>query len=71
MQLKGMAKGSCSKYLTHEELFNIAILVPDKSAQDYFGNKYKMLLSKPGRVNKEVLFDNLLVNLNETIKKKG
>ena len=30
-----------------------------------------MLLSKPGRVNKEVLFDDLLEELNDTIKKKG
>ena len=71
MQLKGIAKGSCSKYLTIEELFDICVLVPDRSTQDYFGDKYKMLLSKPGRVNKEVLFDDLLEELNDTIKKKG
>ena len=70
MQLRGLAKGSCSKYITQEGLFSICILVPDKNIQDYFGNKYKMLLSKPGRIDKERLFTNLLEELNEVIKKK-
>ena len=70
MQLRGLAKGSCSKYITQEGLFSICILVPDEKIQDYFGNKYKMLLSKPGRINKERLFTNLLEELNEVIKKK-
>ena len=70
MQLRGLAKGSCSKYITQEGLYNIRILVPDKKVQDYFGNKYRMLLSKPGRINKDKLFINLLDELNEVIKKK-
>lgn len=70
-QLRGMAKGSCSKYITREDLFCLCVLVPDNLTQDYFGNKYKMLLSRPGRGNKEALFDNLLVELNDVIKQKG
>ncbi len=70
MQLRGLSKGSCSKYITQEGLFSICILVPDEKIQDYFGNKYKMLLSKSGRIDKERLFSNLLEELNEVIKKK-
>ena len=70
MQLRGLAKGSCSKYITQEGLLSICILVPDQKIQDYFGHKYKMLLSKPGRIKKERLFANLLEELNEVIKQK-
>lgn len=70
MQLKGTAKGSCSKYLTRNELADICILVPDQQMQDYFGNKYKMLLKKAGRIHKETLFDGLIRELNEVIEKK-
>ena len=70
IQFRGLAKGSCSKYITQEGLFNICVLVPDEKIQDYFGNKYKMLLSKPGCIDKERLFTNLLEELNEVIKKK-
>ena len=69
-QLRGLAKGSCSKYITQEGLFSICVLVPDREIQDYFGNKYKKLLTKPGRVNKESLFSELLEELSEVIKKK-
>ena len=70
MQLKGIAKGSCSKYITQEELFSIYILTPSKKVQEYFGNKYKMLLSKPGIIDKERLFTSLVMELDEEIKKK-
>ena len=71
MQLKGMAKGSCSKYITREDLLRLCVLVPDNCMQEYFGSKYKLLLSRPGRGNKEVLFGNLLTELNEVIRQKG
>lgn len=71
MQFRGLAKGSCSKYITREILSDFCVLVPSKQIQDYFGNKYKKLLSKPGRINKEKLFDCLLEELNEVMKKKG
>lgn len=71
MQLKGLAKGSCSKYITREELLNLCIIVPEDSIQDHFGNQYRMLLSKPGRVNKEKLFIDLLNELDEILVKKG
>lgn len=70
MQLRGLSKGSCSKYITQEGLYSICILVPDKEVQDYFGNRYKMLLSKPGRVDKQKIFADLLKELNEVIKEK-
>lgn len=70
MQLRGVSKGSCSKYITQDSLFNICVLVPNKKIQDYFGNKYRMLLSKSRGINKDILFTNLLEELNEVIKKK-
>lgn len=69
MQLKGIAKGSCSKYITKEGLFNICVLVPDKKVQDYFGNKYKKLLLKSRDINEEGVFIDLLEELDKIIEK--
>ena len=69
MQLKGIAKGSCSKYITQDGLSHICILIPDKKLQDYFGNEYKRLLSRPGPKNEKV-FVNLLEELNQTIREE-
>ena len=71
MQIRGLAKGSCSKYITREDLYKLCILVPDKQVQDYYGTKYKVLLSKPGRVNKEKIFAELVEELDDEIKLKG
>lgn len=71
MQIKGLAKGSCSKYITREELYNICILVPDWQVQDYFAKKYKLLLSKPGRVDKDKLFIELIDELDKEIRMRG
>lgn len=69
MQLKGIAKGSCSKYITQEGLFNICILIPDRELQDYYGNEYKKLISRPGPKN-EIIFADLVEKLNQTIRKE-
>lgn len=71
MQLKASAKGSCSKYITREELNSITVYVPDTEFQDYWGKQYMDILSKPGKVNKEELLNSLVKKLNEDIKKKG
>lgn len=71
IQMQGLAKGSCSKYLTRKELFGIIILVPEKGVQDYFGDKYKKILSKPGRSGKEKLLNELILKLEEAINGKG
>lgn len=69
LQLQGIAKGSCSRYMTQSDLLKIYILVPDQNVQNYFGEQYKLLLSRRGRVNREMLFDGLLDELNEAVKK--
>lgn len=70
-QLKGAAKGSCSKYITYEELRNITVFVPDREQQDQWAGQYMKILSKPGRVNKEILLNALVEKLDEDIGKKG
>lgn len=66
MQLKGVSKGSCSRYITQEGLNHLCILVPDRKTQDYFGNQYKKILSRPGPKNENQFID-LLNELNQAI----
>lgn len=70
-QLKGASKGSCSRYITYGELNKITVFLPDRALQDRWAKQYMKILSKPGRVNKEVLLHVLADKLDEDIKKKG
>lgn len=69
-QLKGMARGSCSRYITQNDLTNIKIVVPSTSLQEYFGNKYKRLLKTSNKFDIEKIQD-LLSEMEKTIEKKG
>lgn len=70
-QLKGAAKGSCSRYITCEELSNITVFVPDAERQDQWARQYMQILSRSGRVNKEILLNTLAEKLDEDIRRKG
>ena len=67
MQLKGLAKGSCSKYITKEDLLKLMIIVPEEEIQTYFRDKYIDILSKKGRVKKDILFDKLVVEVENIL----
>ncbi len=70
MQMRGRAKGSCSKYITRDDLFQIRILVPDKKVQDYFGSRYREILSRPGRGSRAVPLGELLLEMERAMKIK-
>ena len=60
MQLKGLAKGSCSKYITKEDLLQLMIIVPEMEIQLYLREKYLDILSRPGRTKKDILIEKLV-----------
>lgn len=49
LQIKGIAKGSCSRYITQKDLTKIKIIVPSSKVQKYFGEQYKKLISKKNK----------------------
>lgn len=59
MQLKGLAKGSCSKYITKEDLLKLKIIIPHWGIQKEFRQKYIDILSQRGRTQKETLLKKL------------
>lgn len=63
MQLKGFAKGSCSKYITKQDLLQLMIFVPDMETQIYFRKKYLDILSRQGRTNKVLLLKELVFEM--------
>ena len=69
MQLKGIAKGSCSKYITQKDLLRLLVVVPDLDTQLYFREKYITILSKRGRTNKKVLLQDLTFELENSLEK--
>lgn len=70
IQLKGIAKGSCSKYITKSDLMNLMIIVPDIDIQIYIKKRYLDIQSRQGRLKKEWLLNELISEL-ENILGKG
>lgn len=70
MQLKGFSKGSCSKYITKEDLMRLMIIVPDMETQIYFREKYLDILSRRGRTNKTLLLEKLVNEMENIIGKE-
>lgn len=70
MQLKGLAKGSCSKYITKKDLLQLMIIVPDTETQIYFREKYLYILSRRGRTNKIILLEKLVLELETILGKE-
>ena len=70
MQLKGFAKGSCSKYITKADLLQLMIIVPDEEIQTYFKDKYMDILSRRGRIQKNTLFENLIFEMENILGKE-
>lgn len=70
MQLKGLAKGSCSRYITKEDLMRIKVIVPDNGMQLYLRKKYTDILSRPGRGKKTKLLQELVVEVENILGKE-
>jgi Type I restriction-modification system methyltransferase subunit len=67
IQLKGLAKGSCSKYITKEDLLHIKVIALEESIQLDFRNRYQGILSRSGRTNKEKHLRELVAELENII----
>lgn len=70
MQLKGLAKGSCSKYITKEDLLQLMIIVPEVDIQVYLKEKYLDILYRPGRTKKEILLEKLVYEVENILGKE-
>lgn len=60
IQLKGLAKGSCSKYITKEDLLKLKIIIPHWDIQKKLRQKYMDILSQRSRIPKETLLKKLV-----------
>jgi len=69
-QLLGVAKGSCSRYITKVDLMKIKVIVPDIDIQESIRLKYIKILSKPGRGSKENLLKSLVNELEKILGKE-
>jgi len=65
LQLKGLARGSCSKYIIKEDLLNIIVIVPDIEYQLLIREKFLEILSKPGRTKKEQYIKELVEEIDK------
>lgn len=70
MQLKGLAKGSCSKYITKEDLMQIKVIVPDNGTQLVLRKKYTDILSRSGRGSKINLLQELVCEVEKILGKE-
>ena len=69
MQLKGLAKGSCSKYITKHDLLKLMIIVPDTDIQMYFKKKYHEIILLPKNLKQDILLENLISEIESTLGK--
>jgi len=70
-QLFGIAKGSCSRYITKEDLMGLKVIVPDKEIQDDIRRKYIEILKKPENGSKENLLRALVKELEDILGKEN
>jgi len=70
MQLKGLAKGSCSKYITKKDLLRLRVIVPEHNIQLYLRKKYTDILSQPGRIKKDIVFKELIAEVESILGKE-
>lgn len=67
-QLKGIAKGSCSKYLTLKDLMQISVIIPEDILQSQLREKYvRILTSNESEEKKEKLFKMLIVEVDNIL----
>ncbi len=62
-QFRGLARGSCSKYITKDDLMNLKVIVPEHDFQIYVRKKYLGILAKPGRTKKDVYIRELITEV--------
>ena len=70
IQLKGISRGSGSKYITVKDLQNLKVIIPPKNIQKKFRKKYIHLIEKKEEVEYERFFKNMILKLELELERK-
>ena len=70
IQLKGISRGSGSKYITVKDLQNLKVIIPPKNIQKKFRKKYIHLVEKKEEVEYERFFKNIVLKLELELERK-
>lgn len=70
IQLKGISRGSGSKYITVKDLQNLKVIIPPKNIQKKFRKKYIHLVEKKEEVEYERFFKNMILKLELELERK-
>lgn len=70
IQLKGISRGSGSKYITVKDLQNLKVIIPPENIQKKFRKKYIHLIEKKEEVEYERFFKNMILKLELELERK-
>lgn len=70
IQLKGISRGSGSKYITVKDLQNLKVIIPPKNIQKKFRKKYIHLVEKKEEAEYERFFKNIVLKLELELERK-
>lgn len=70
IQLKGISRGSGSKYITVKDLQNLKVIIPSENIQKKFRKKYIHLIEKKEEVEYERFFKNMILKLELELERK-
>ena len=70
IQLKGISRGSGSRYITVKDLQNLKVIVPPKNIQKRFRKKYIHLIEKKEEVEYEEFFKDIVLKLELELERK-
>lgn len=70
IQFKGIAKGSCSKYITQKDLLKISVIVPSEEKQRIFRDKYLSILKTYKVSDRDTFIKQLIADLEFFLEKR-
>ena len=70
IQLKGISRGSGSKYITIKDLQNLKIINPPKNIQKKFRKKYIRIIEKKEEIEYEKSFEDVILKLELELERK-
>ena len=70
IQLKGISRGSGSKYITIKDLQNLKIINPPKNIQKKFRKKYICIIEKEEEIEYEKSFEDVILKLELELERK-
>ena len=70
IQLKGISRGSGSKYITVKDLQNLKVIIPPENIQKKFRKKYIRIIEKKEEIEYEKSFENIVLKLELELERK-